>query len=355
MHSCRFKHHLFALFLIFSFGLTNAFGQDARIELNQRMVNVTNNFLDSLTRFQHNRSVFAFDDEERLNWHFIPRERNGAVFRDMTEEQLDLANQLLRTFFSAEGFAQAEAVRDLENVLAEIEVNGRFERDPGLYYITVFGEPELDSTWALRYEGHHLAFNWTFVNGLGIASSPQFFGTNPAEVRSGSRLGTRVLGREEDLARELAMSLTTEQRLQAIMEVAVPRDIITGADKQVQALEGKGIRYADLNSSQKLNLMRIVEEIASVQPAALFAARMADIRNQGLDELRFTWIGSMERGAPHYYRVQGPGFLIEYDNTQNDANHVHLVWRDFAGDFGRDLLQLHYAAVAATGEINHGH
>ena len=329
--------------------------QDARVELNQRMVNATNAFLDSLTRFQHNRAVFAFDDEERLNWHFIPRDREGAVFRDMTDEQLALANNLLRAFFSAEGFAQAEAVRDLENVLAEIEVNGRFERDPGLYYITIFGEPALDSTWALRYEGHHLAFNWTFVRGVGISSSPQFFGTNPAEVRTGSRMGTRVLGREEDLARQLVTSLNAEQQSMAIIETAVPRDIITGASKQVTALEGSGVRYTDLDSSQKLNLMRIIEEIASVQPAALFASRMADIRNQGLDDVQFTWIGSTERGAPHYYRVQGQGFLIEYDNTQNDANHVHLVWRDFDGDFGRDLLQLHYDSVAAIPTSGHGH
>ncbi len=355
MHALRFISRLIAAIYLSFISISLVSAQDARVELNQRMVNATNQFLDSLTRFQHNRAVFAFDDEERLNWHFIPRDREGAVFRDMTDEQLELANNLLRTFFSAEGFAQAEAVRDLENVLAAIEVNGRFERDPGLYYITVFGEPDMDNTWALRYEGHHLAFNWTFVRGVGIASSPQFFGTNPAEVRTGSRLGTRVLGREEDLARELVTSLSAEQKSRAIIETSVPRDIITGADKQVSALDGSGVRYADLNSSQKLNLMRVIEEIASVQPAAIFAARMADIRAQGLDDVQFSWIGATDRGAPHYYRVQGPGFLIEYDNTQNDANHVHLVWRDFDGDFGRDLLQLHYDSVAAVSGVDHQH
>lgn len=331
------------------------FAQDARIELNQRMVTAANNFLDTLTRFQHNKAVYAFDDEERLNWHFIPRERNGAVLRGMTDDQLDAARQLLRSFFSASGYAQAEAVRNLESVLAEIEVNGRFERDPELYYITVFGEPAMDTTWGLRYEGHHLAFNWTFVRGVGIASSPQFFGSNPAEVRSGSQMGTRVLGAEEDIARELVTSLSGEQRTRGIMEGNAPRDIITSADKVAERLEESGITYEELNSAQKLTLMRLIEEVTSVQPAPLFAERMAAIQEQGLENIRFTWIGGLRQGDAHYYRVQGPGFLIEYDNVQNNANHIHLVWREFDGDFGRDLLRLHYESVAAAFGPGHQH
>ena len=329
--------------------------QQASMELNERIVSVTTEFLDTLTRTQHNNAVYDFDDEERLNWHFIPRDRNGVVFRSMTDEQLEAATMLLRTLFSVSGYAQTQAVRDLENVLAEIEINGMFERDPDLYYITVFGEPGMNTTWGLRYEGHHLAFNWTFVDGVGIASSPQFFGSNPAEVRSGSKTGTRVLGAEEDLARELLLSLNAQQQQQAIVAAAVPRDILTGASKEVVALENSGIRYADLNSAQKLNLLRLIEEVASVQADALFEKRMADIRAQGLDDVRFTWIGNSERGAAHYYRVQGAGFLIEYDNSQNNANHVHLVRRDFNGDFGRDLLRLHYDAVASAYGPGHQH
>ncbi|MCG8414638.1 MAG: DUF3500 domain-containing protein [Pseudomonadales bacterium] len=353
-HKHWIRRITFALFVSVGFCLP-AIAQDARIELSQRMVNAANDFIDTLTRFQANQGLYAFDDEERLNWHFIPRDRNGVVLRNMSDDQLEAAANLLQTFFSASGFAQAEAVRDLENVLAEIEVNGRFERDPDLYYITIFGEPDMDSNWALRYEGHHLAFNWTFVRGLGIASSPQFFGTNPAEVRSTSRIGTRVLAAEEDLARSLVDSLDREQRAMAVIEAEVPRDIITSASKEVSPLEDSGIAYSQLDSSQRLNLMRVIEEVASVQPAAIFAARMAAIREQGLDAVRFTWIGSTERGAPHYYRVQGPGFLIEYDNVQNDANHIHLVWRDFTGDFGRDILQMHYDSVATVYGPDHNH
>lgn len=334
---------------------STAIAQDARIELNQRMVAAATDFLDTLTRFQHNRAVYAFDDEERFNWHFIPRERNGAVLRGMTEVQLEAAHRLLRTFFSASGYAQAEAVRSLENVLAEIEVNGRFERDPDLYYITVFGEPGMDTNWALRYEGHHLAFNWTFVRGLGIASSPQFFGSNPAEVRTGTSAGTRVLAAEEDIGRQLVTSLNSEQRAVAVLPTDVPRDIITAANVEAERLDASGIAYPDLSSAQKLTLMRLIEEVASVQPAALYADRMADIQEQGLENIRFTWIGSLQKGDAHYYRVQGPGFLIEYDQVQNNANHIHLVWRDFDGDFGRDLLRLHYEGVAAAFGPGHGH
>lgn len=329
--------------------------QDARIELNERMIAVTDNFLNSLTREQHNQAVFDFGDEERLNWHFIPRARNGAALRDMTEEQLQAAHALLQTFFSASGYAQAEAVRNLENVLLEIEVNGRFERDPDNYYLTVFGEPGMDNNWALRYEGHHLAFNWTFVRGLGIASSPQFFGSNPAEVRSGSQAGLRVLAAEEDIARELVESLSAEQASEAILNTEAPRDIITGADVDISRFDAAGIAATDLNPAQQELLINLIAEVASVQPSALYGERMSRLREEGFANLRFTWIGSIERGAPHYYRIQGSSFLIEYDNVQNDANHIHLVWRDFAGDFGRDLLQLHYDGVAAIGGGEHGH
>ncbi len=329
--------------------------QNTRIELNESMVAAADSFLASLTREQHNRAVYGFDDEERLNWHFIPRDRNGAVLQDMTPEQLAAAHRLLRTFFSESGYSQAEAVRNLENVLAEIEVNGRFERNPDLYYLTVFGEPGLDSNWALRYEGHHLAFNWTFVRGLGIASSPQFFGTNPAEVRTGALTGTRVLGTEEDLARELVTSLSVSQAQQAILETEVPRDIITGANVDIDRFDTVGISASDLTAGQKNQLMELIGEVASVQPTNIYEERMAQIRDEGFESLRFVWIGNTEPGAPHYFRVQGSGFLIEYDNVQNEANHVHLVWRDFEGDFGRDLLQLHYESVAAVNGQRHEH
>ncbi len=342
-------------FLLLLLATQFAVAQQARIELTQRMVDATNSFLASLTEFQRGKGVYAFDDEERLNWHFIPRDRNGVVYKSMDGSQRAAAQQLLQTFFSAKGYQKTEAVRALESVLAEIEVNGRFDRDPELYYITVFGTPGMDTDWALRYEGHHLAFNWTFVRGMGIASSPQFFGSNPAEVQTGARRGTRVLAAEEDIARRLVTSLDDAQVATAVLEVDVPRDIFTGASVEVGPLDESGIRYRDLDSRQKQILLSLIEEVASAQPEAVAEQRLAAIRQDGLDEVRFTWIGGTERGEGHYYRVQGDGFLIEYDNTQNNNNHIHLVWRDFAGDFGRDLIRMHYQAVASEFGPGHQH
>lgn len=329
--------------------------QQSRIDLTQKMVDSTNSFLASLSAQQRNNGVYAFDDEERLNWHFIPRDRNGIPFRSMNEPQREAAENLLRTFFSAKGYQRAEAVRGLESVLAEIEVNGRFDRDPELYFITIFGTPGLNNDWALRYEGHHLAYNWTFVRGVGIASSPQFFGSNPAEVKAGENIGTRVLATEEDIARELVNSLNPNQQATAVLEAEVPRDIFTAAEKEISPLENSGISYSELDSQQKRTLISLVEELASMQPEVIAQQRMDSIRSAGLDGIKFTWIGGMERGDPHYYRLQGSNFLIEYDNTQNNANHIHLVWRDFAGDFGRDLIRMHYQAIASEFGSVHDH
>jgi len=332
-----------------------ASAQQARIDLTQEMVEATNAFVSSLSVQQRNNGVYTFEDEERFNWHFIPRDRKGVPFRSMNDSQRAAAQNVLQTFFSAKGYQRAEAVRSLESVLAEIEVNGRFDRDPELYFLTIFGTPGLDSNWALRYEGHHLAYNWTFVSGMGIASSPQFFGSNPAEVRSGEKIGTRVLSVEEDLGRDLVSALSADQKKMAILDLEVPGDIFTAAEREITRLENSGISYSELNSRQKRMLIALINELASMQFEVIAEARMASIRSEGLADIKFVWIGGIERGDPHYYRVQGSGFLIEYDNTQNNANHIHLVWRDFTGDFGRDLIRMHYQAAANGFGATHNH
>ncbi len=343
------------LIIVLFFPALSVSAQESRIDLTQRMVDATNAFVSSLSVQQRNNGIYAFDDEERFNWHFIPRDRKGVPFRSMNDSQRSAAQELLKTFFSAKGYQRAEAVRSLESVLAEIEVNGRFDRDPELYFLTVFGTPGLDNNWALRYEGHHLAYNWTFVSGIGIASSPQFFGSNPAEVRAGNKAGIRVLAAEEDLGRDLVSSLSSDQKSAAIQDIQVPGDIFTAAEKEISPLENSGIRYQDLDSRQKRMLIALIDELASMQPEVIAEARMATIRSEGLDDIKFVWIGGIERGDPHYFRVQGASFLIEYDNTQNNANHIHLVWRDFAGDFGRDLIRIHYQAAASGYGSIHDH
>lgn len=332
-----------------------SYAQTTTVELSQQMLDSSIRFLSSLDAEQAKLAQFAFEDEERLNWHFIPRARNGIPLKDLTQAQRENAMALLQTFLSAKGFAKSESIRGLENVLAAIEQNGRFVRDPELYYLTVFGNPTLNGDWAMRYEGHHQAFNWTFSGGVGIASTPQFFGSNPAEVREGPQQGLRVLAAEEDLARELVKSLSADQLAIALLTGTAPNDIFTAAEKEVAPLKPEGIRYDALNQQQQQLLLQLIAEVASTQSEILAAQRMEQIAAAGNDSILFAWIGGLEKGDPHYYRVQGAGFLIEYDNTQNDANHVHLVWRDFTGDFGRDLIRMHYGTVAAEHGAGHQH
>jgi hypothetical protein len=329
--------------------------QQAQIELSEAIVAASNLFVSGLDAQQRERASFDFNDEERLNWHFIPRAREGVTLKELTPDQLRSARDLLQTLFSAKGFQKTENVRDLENVLAVLEPDGPFVRDPDLYYITVFGTPSMTDTWAIRYEGHHLAFNWTFIRGAGIASTPQFFGSNPAEVQGGERQGTRVLAAEEDMGRQLLKSLNEMQRSEAVLSGEAPRDIFSAAQKQVMSLEDVGISYGQLNPQQQEMLLGIILEVASAQTEVVASERLRIIMADGIDAVKFAWIGGFERGDAHYYRIQGGNFLIEYDNTQNDANHVHLVWRDFDGDFGRDLIRLHYDAVALEHGPGHRH
>ncbi|MEE2636157.1 MAG: DUF3500 domain-containing protein [Acidobacteriota bacterium] len=297
-------------------------------------------FLDSLTDEQEAAARFPFDDEDRFDWHFIPRERKGVPLKAMTGSQRATALDLVRTGLSEDGFTKAEVIRQLEQILFELE--GRAIRDPDLYFFMVFGEPSNTGTWGWRYEGHHISQNWTIVNGSAVATSPQFFGSNPAEVRDGPRAGLRVLGSEEDQARSLLASLNDVQRAAARVSDEAPSDILTRAQRKVTMLEDFGVSHADLDSDQQSVVWSIIEEYATVQPDPIAKARLATIQDAGLDHIKFVWMGGAAKGEPHYYRIQGPTFLIEYDNTQGSANHVHSVWRDFNGDFGRDLLAAHY-------------
>jgi hypothetical protein len=226
-------------------------------------------------------------------------------------------------------------------VLAEIEQDP-VRRDPDLYHITIFGDPSSDGTWGWRFEGHHISLNWTLVGGRSIGSTPQFFGSNPAEVRRGPQKGTRALAAEEDLARALLASLSDVQRREAIVRDTAPPDIFSGNERKAERLDDSGVAFADLTADQRGLLLAIIEEYAAVQPKPIAEQRVTRLREAGLEHIRFAWMGGLSRGEPHYYRLQGRTFLIEYDNTQNNANHIHAVWRDFDGDFGVDLLRQHY-------------
>lgn len=308
------------------------------------MAEAAGKFLAALTQEQRARALFPFDADERLNWHFIPKPRKGLSLKEMDDPQRELARAFMRAGLSQQGYLKATTIMSLEEVLRALEGGRGPVRDPELYFFTVFGEPSEQETWGWRVEGHHLSLNFTVVQGRLIASTPQFFGANPAEVKEGPRRGLRVLHAEEDLARELLKSLTPAQRARAVIAERAPGEIITGASRKAEIAEAKGLPAGEMTEKQRATFTALLRAYVEAMPQTIADERLARLRQEGMEKIRFAWAGGAERGQPHYYRIQGPTFLVEYDNTQNNANHIHTVWRDFHGDFGEDLLREHYRA-----------
>ena len=301
-------------------------------------------FLASLTPEQRKQATFPLESEERLRFNFIPTEawpRYGVTFKTMTEEQRKLAHDLLRSGLSERGYMTYTSIIQLENVLKVIETGGKFQRDPENYFFSVFGEPSAGGTWGWRVEGHHVSLHFTVVKGQVVASTPSFAGSNPAEVREGAQKGTRVLAQLEDTARELVTALDESQRMTAIFQATAPNEIVTNNRLDIDPLQPAGLMAAAMTPQQREMLMRVIDAYAGLMAPEIAADRLAKIKAAGIEKIGFAWAGPLERGRQHYYRVQGPTFLIEFDNAQNQGNHVHSIWRDFRGDFGRDLLREH--------------
>ena len=312
-------------------------------EANIEMAKAANAFLASLTPEQKSKAAFAFESDakgERVNWHFIPRERKGLPIGEMTGPQRALAKTLLRTGLSEDGFKKAEIIQSLEAILRVMEKDTTGKRDPEKYYVSVFGAAGGKAPWAWRWEGHHQSINYTSVGDAAPSMTPSFFGSNPGEVREGDRKGLRVLGTEEDLGRALVKSLTEEQRKVAVILAEAPKEIFNDP-KRPDPTKPEGIPAAKLNAGQQAALVKIIKEYLFRCRPDVAAEEFAKIEKAGLGSVYFAWAGGFERGEPHYYRVQNTAFVIEYDNTQNNANHVHSIWREFGGDFGEDLLKRH--------------
>jgi len=306
------------------------------------MTTAATNFLASLTPEQRQRATFAFDSAERMRWHFVPQfERNGLQVREMTEPQRKLAHELLKTGLSARGYTTYTQIMQLENILKAQEKGSGPTRDPEGYRFSVFGTPSAKGTWGWRVEFHHVSLHFDVVNGTAISSTPSFAGANPAEVKDGPQKGQRTLGTLEDTARALVTALDESQRKVAIFTNVALNDIVTENALDIKPLSPDGIKASAMTPAQRDQLMKILDAYSGLMTADIAADRMAKVKKAGIENIAFAWAGSIERGQKHYYRVQGPTFLIEFDNTQNDANHVHSVWRDFNGDFGRDLLREH--------------
>jgi hypothetical protein len=297
-------------------------------------------FLASLSPDQKIRVQFGVESDERLNWDYRPHTRQGISWKELDRGQQKLAHTLLASGLSHRGYQKAGAIMNLESVLQTL--TGREMYDPDHYYLTVFGTPGEETPWGWRAEGHHLSLNFLVVEGTRIAATPNFFGANPARVFSGALKGLRVLAGEEDLARHLLKSLEEGELARALVAAEAPADILTGNDRRVQLESPEGIAFRELNREQQQAFQDLVLEYTSRMPRDVAEERVNRIDKEGWDWLHFAWAGSPDAGQPHYYRLHGPSFLVEYDNTQNQANHIHTVWRDLRDDWGEDLLRRHY-------------
>lgn len=306
------------------------------------MAKAAKNFWQALTPEQQAEAGFKFDDAERVNWHFIPKERKGLPLKDMTPPQKEMALALLSSGLSHAGFSRALGIMSLDDILKQIENGKGPKRDPENYYFSLFGEPGDAATWGWRFEGHHCALNFTIAGGKVAVAGPSFMGSNPAKVLDGPRKGLRVLDTEEDAGRALVKALDDGQQKKAIIDATAPKDILTMNSRKAMIEHPAGIDFNDLTDAQKKQLVALVTDYASRLRGDLAQDDLVKVSNAGWDKLKFAWAGPTDPGQGHYYRVQGPTFLIEYDCTQNNANHIHSVWRDLQNDFGDDILAKHY-------------
>jgi len=288
-----------------------------------------------------------FTEKARSDWHYTPRTRAGLRWRDMNAAQREAATALLGTVLTDPGLAKVRRVMALEIPLGELEHSGSF-RDPENYAIAVFGDASGDAGahWGWRIEGHHLSLHFTLDGDRYVATLPQFMGANPAAVPSGIKVtggpppGTRVLGKEEDVARRVVAALDARLRARVVIAARPYGDIVSRNAAVVSPLALAGVPLAELPEAQRAALLELAAVFAEHLRPDLAEARLDRVRAEKPESIRFAWAGSIEPGHPHYFRLQGSTFLIELDNS--GGNHIHSVWRDFHGDWGRDILREHY-------------
>lgn len=309
-----------------------------------KMVSAAKEFVGTLKDEQKKKAIFDFDSKERTNWNFIPLQdakrnstRKGLPLEDMTADQKKLALALVRSGTSKLGAEAAESIMQLESILAEQEKDKGPVRKADWYFFTIFGTPSKSEKWGWRVEGHHLSLNFTMDGTDVVASTPAFFGANPAEVTTGSKKGTRVLAASEDLAAKLVAALSDDQKKQALQA----KPFGEPGQKTLKPGLGKpvGVAAADLTKDQKDALLKLVETYTSRQAPDLAAEEWKKVMSGGVDKIHFAYSGSFEKGKGHTYRVHGPEFVIEYLNIQGDAvgnsaNHQHTAYRRIEGDFG---------------------
>jgi hypothetical protein len=309
------------------------------------LVKAAQNFLNVLDDQQKPKATYPLNSDERFTFVYVPKDdRNGLQLNEMNEAQRNAAKALIQASLSKQGYEKATNVMELEGVLKVIEGRGADDnyRDPNKYFFTIFGEPTKDGAWGWRLEGHHLSMHFSALSEQLVSGTPAFFGANPAKVPSGPKKGWRILQMEEDLGRELVQSLSDAQLKTAVVAEEAYPEILTGTDRQAEKTPVEGIPYGDMNAEQQQMLMQLLEVYYNNYKPEFANNLMDRIKKAGLEQIHFAWAGGTEPGEKHYYRLQNPIFVIEYDNTQNDGNHIHTVVRDLENDFGVDVLKKHY-------------
>lgn len=312
----------------------------------EKLMTAAQHFLALLDDTQQSAATYSLGDEERYNWHFTPRERQGVPLKNMSEAQQTAALQLMKLCLSEAGYETAQNIRELENVLRYVENRppNDTRRDPMNYSFTIFGELRDGQAWGWRVEGHHLSLNYTAIDNRIVSATPTFLGANPGNVPSGPKKGWRVLQPEEDLGRELMHLLNEGQRAKAMIAQEAYPEIVTDTKRYAKIGAPEGLPYADMTSAQQDKLVQLLDLYYNVHRAEVAEAALAPIK-EDLDNIYFAWAGGLQVGDPHYYRLHGPTFVIEYDNTQNNANHIHTIVRDLQNDWGEDVLKEHYEAA----------
>jgi len=318
--------------------------QQATPQVAGQMSDAAKAFVSSLNAEQKAKATFEYMDGERVFWYYPPMNRHGLALRDMEPAQRELAMAVLASGLTDESYEQAKLIIEHEDVLGPLEKeNGikTFVRDTTLYYFTIFGEPGGEGAWGWRVEGHHVSIHFSIMGDKVISTTPFFFGANPAEVRKGPKNGLRILGVREDLAFDLMNSLDEKQVEESIICDAAPADIVTFNSSKASLMTYEGLPASKMNGAQKELLLALVAEYVNQVRTEVAEQKLADLKKTGLDHLHFAWAGPVTKDEPHYYRIHGGDFVVEFDNRQDGANHIHSVWRDVENDFAADVLREH--------------
>ena len=308
------------------------------------MVGAATAFLNSLTPELKSKAAYSFDDEQREIWNYVPmNDRVGARIGHLNEKQQELAFALLKTGLSNRGYKIAREIMALEEILfiKENQKPGSDYRNSTKYFLTIFGTPTSEAPWSWKYEGHHLSLNYSSVEGE-VSVTPAFFGTNPAEVDIEKGKGKRVLAELEDRGRELMHSLNSEQQKKALISTEAYSEILTESKSFARLEKFEGLPYEEMTLDQQNKLADLIKYYTNTMEPKIANEQWTRIKDHKLHSFYFAWAGGLKRNEKHYYRIHGPVTIIEYDNTQNNGNHAHSVWRDTSNDFGRDLLKEHH-------------